>query len=73
MQQDLISACWQARMGSNPSANGTSTLSQCSSYWANKPMTVCINMEIQAFDQSDSEAKASCKKSLPLVTTALNS
>ncbi len=69
MQQDLISACWQARMGSNPSANGTSTLSHCSSYWANKPMTVCINMEIQAFDQSDSEAKASCKKSLPLVTT----
>ncbi len=63
MQQDLVSACWQAKMGTNPSADGRKTLSNCESYWAARPMTVCINMEIQAFDKSQSEAQAICQNS----------
>ncbi len=65
MQEDLISACWQAKMGATPSLDGASTLANCSSYWQERPMTVCINMEIQAFDQTEEEAKKSCKDDLP--------
>ena len=65
MQEDLISACWQAKMGATPTLNGASTLANCSTYWQEKPMTVCINMEIQAFDQTEDEAKKSCKNDLP--------
>ncbi len=65
MQEDLISACWQAKMGATPSLNGAGTLANCSTYWQERPMTVCINMEIQAFDQTEDEAKKSCKNDLP--------
>lgn len=63
MQQDLVSACWQAKMGAEPSSAGATTLSNCNSYWTERPMTVCINMEIQAFDKTQTEAKAICQKS----------
>ncbi|MGH1373808.1 MAG: hypothetical protein ACRBBW_17330 [Cellvibrionaceae bacterium] len=61
MQQDLVSACWQAKMGIEPSADGHKTLSNCKSYWTEKPTSVCINMEIQAFDKSQTEAEALCR------------
>lgn len=69
MAQDLISACWQAKMGRDIGSDGALTLSQCSDYWAAKPMTVCIHMEIQAFDKSEIDAKAICQKSIPSTAT----
>ncbi|WP_439135887.1 hypothetical protein [Pseudomaricurvus sp.] len=65
MQQDLISACWQASMGKDAQQNPSSVLNSCDNYWQSQPMTVCVNMEIQAFDQSETEAKASCSKDIP--------
>lgn len=72
MQQDLISACWQAKMGNSLGSDGNKTLAQCSSYWAAKPMTICINMEIQAYDKSDTEAKKACETNTPTTATLAN-
>lgn len=65
MEQDLISACWQASMGNNAQQDADTVLSSCNSYWQGQPMTVCINMEIQAFDKTETEAKAICSSDLP--------
>lgn len=71
MQQDLISACWQASMGKDAQQNPGSVLSGCDSYWQGQPMAVCVNMEIQAFDQSETEAKATCSKDIPNTAKAV--
>ncbi|GAB3093431.1 hypothetical protein G8770_06495 [Aestuariicella hydrocarbonica] len=71
MQQDLISACWQANQAKAAAPHPTETLNNCTGYWQNRPMTVCINMEIQAFDQTAAEAKALCAKDLPQLHTAV--
>jgi hypothetical protein len=65
MGQDLVSACWQASMGANPGQQGEVVLQNCTSYWAAKPMTVCVNMEIQAYDKTEAEAKATCEADMP--------
>ncbi len=65
MGQDLVSACWQASMGANPGQQGEVVLQSCTSYWAAKPMTVCVNMEIQAYDKTKAEAKAICEADMP--------
>ncbi len=65
MGQDLVSACWQASMGANPGQQGEVVLENCTSYWAAKPMTVCVNMEIQAYDKTKAEATAICEADMP--------
>ncbi len=65
MGQDLVSACWQASMGANPGQQGEVVLQNCTSYWAAKPMTVCVNMEIQAYDKTKAEAKVICEADMP--------
>jgi hypothetical protein len=65
MGQDLVSACWQASMGANPGQQGEVVLQNCTSYWAAKPMTVCVNMEIQAYDKTKAEAEVICEKDMP--------
>jgi hypothetical protein len=61
MQQDLISACWQAKMGSD---NSAAILRQCQGFWEDESnaMTVCIHMEIQAYGRSKTEAINKCKE-----------
>ena len=61
MQQDLISACWQAKMGS---ANSPAILRLCQSFWEDESnaTTVCIQMEIQAYGRSKPEAINKCKE-----------
>lgn len=70
MQQDLISACWQASMGNDAQQSADTVLNSCNSYWQGQPMVVCINMEIQAFDKTEAEAEAICSSDLPDATTA---
>jgi hypothetical protein len=65
MQQDLVSACWQASMGANPGQHGDQVLQDCTTYWQGQPMTVCVNMEIQAYDKTEAEAKAICESDMP--------
>ena len=65
MQQDLVSACWQARMGQSPSSDGSTVLGKCNSYWAEKPMEVCINMEIQAYNKTEQQAEEICENNIP--------
>ena len=65
MEADLISACWQARMGRNPQEDSVSVLQQCKANWKSKPMTVCVNMEIQAYGREEPEAEQACKDDPP--------
>ena len=64
MQQDLISACWQAKMGSSKEKSSPDAiLMECQKFWTAEPnaMTVCINMEMQANGLSEPEAVEKCK------------
>ena len=61
MEDDLVSACWQARMGTNPQRDSFSVLQQCKDHWEDDPMTVCVHMEIQAYGHTEAEAKENCK------------
>ncbi len=65
MEDDLVSACWQARMGTDPQQDSSSVLQQCKNHWRDNPMTVCVNMEIQAYDRYQLEAEKECKEDLP--------
>ena len=65
MEDDLVSACWQARMGTNPQQDSSSLLQQCKDHWEDDPMTVCVNMEIQAYGHTEAAAKENCKKDMP--------
>lgn len=65
MEQDLVSACWQASMGAKPDQQGDQVLQDCTSYWQGKPMVVCVNMEIQAYDKTEAEAQAICESDMP--------
>ena len=62
MEQDLVSACWQASMGANPSQVSSTVLQSCINYWKDHPMQVCINMVIQAYSKSEEEAREECSK-----------
>lgn len=63
MQQDLIAARWQMRMGNNPQLNPTAVKQQASIYWQSKPKQVCLHTEVQAFNMSNAEAEKSCADS----------
>ena len=65
MEQDLVSACWQAKLGTSPHLVSTTVLQECYNYWRAHPMDVCINMEIQANHKTDAEAQESCNNDLP--------
>lgn len=60
MLQDLISSCWQASMGQNPSQNSASAVSNCTSDWQSRPTEVCVNLEIQAYGKTPKEAQQIC-------------
>ena len=67
MEQDLVSACWQAKMGNNPSLEASSVLEECQKYWKNppRPMKVCVAMEMQAYGHTKCEAVKKCRKDFP--------
>ena len=61
MQQDLISVCWQTKMGSD---NSPAILRQWQGFWEDESntTTVCIHMEIQAYGRSKPEVINKCKE-----------
>ena len=67
MEQDLISACWQARMGNNPFLQASVVLQECEKYWKKfpRPMKVCVAMEMQGYGHSKREAIKNCRNNFP--------
>ncbi|XP_065901428.1 uncharacterized protein [Dysidea avara] len=67
VEQDLISACWQARMSNDPSLQLSNVLQECQQYWKEppRPMKVCVAMEKQAYGLSQSEAIKNCRNDFP--------
>ena len=70
MQQDLISSCWQAKMGSSKERNSPTTLNECRVFWEaeSNAMTVCVHMEMQAYGHSKPEAINRCREEPPTHT-----
>ncbi|WP_268799549.1 hypothetical protein [Pseudomonas huanghezhanensis] len=62
MGQDLSAACWQAKMGSEPTANPSTTLSQCTQNWqvTNKVQT-CQLFFTSVRKMTADQAAAKCR------------
>lgn len=60
MTQDLIAACWQARMGQAPSADAQKTAADCTTYWITNNQQACMLLETTIYKKSEPEAKAIC-------------
>ena len=67
MQKDLISACWQAKMGSSEAKSSSDVLMECQEFWTaeSNTMTVCKYMEMQAYGLSEDEAIKKCTDDFP--------
>jgi len=65
MEQDLISACWQQGMGSNVEQDASALMQSCTTQWQSQPLTVCINMEVQAYATTEAEATTICEAEYP--------
>lgn len=63
MRTDLISACWQVRMGKNPEANPEQTLKSCKETWekADKQREVCELSSKQVFYDDEAETEKICR------------
>lgn len=62
MQQDLVVADWQARMGTDPAADPAATLGACKVRWADPARRgrMCELTYVQAFGTSPEEARRRC-------------
>jgi len=60
MEQDLVGACWQARMGSNTANSPVETAKACKTTWANKPAKMCKLVLKQAYDRTEEQADEFC-------------
>lgn len=61
MYQDLIAACWQAALGSNPDADAARVKQSCTDSWHARPAEVCVLTWMQAYDKSEEEARTLCR------------
>lgn len=60
MTQDLKAACWQARMGETPTADASTTLSGCESYWDAHPTDICERFYTKIRELSPDKAREKC-------------
>ncbi len=60
MSEDLISACWQARM--QKGGSGSATINKCTDFWKSQPKVICEQLEIQAYNKTPEQAKAICSQ-----------
>ena len=65
MREDLISACWQARMGTDPQQDALAVLQDCQTRWDNDPMAVCVHTEEEGYGRSHTEAEQRCRDNPP--------
>jgi hypothetical protein len=60
MQEDLVAACWQVKMGMDMTASPGSTLSHCNETWSGRDSRLCELSYVQVFDKTGEEAKRLC-------------
>jgi hypothetical protein len=75
MQEDIIAACWEVRMGSDPSASPQDTLSACKDLWSgeDKSKRLCELSHMQVFDRPEKVAQCLCADYEPRVLRSLMS
>ncbi len=61
MKQDVVAACWQARMGRQPSSDATEALQHCGSQWEPRTLDICVLLETEAYGKSSAEALQFCQ------------
>lgn len=62
MAQDVVAACWQARMGKTPQSDPAATLSTCKQVWGGRDRDLCVLSQEQVFNKKPDEAKKLCAK-----------
>ena len=60
MQKDLVAACWQVRMGKDPTANPKDTLVACHQAWSKRDRRLCELSYSQVWNRSEDEAEQLC-------------
>jgi hypothetical protein len=62
MQQDLIAAGWQVRMGADPAADPVATLAALTAHWGDpaQQRRICELTQQQAFNKTPAEAQTLC-------------
>ncbi|RLC14567.1 MAG: hypothetical protein DRI57_14250 [Deltaproteobacteria bacterium] len=63
MEQDMISACWQAKMAENRDADIHKTLDSCTDYWESRPFDICMRLETKVCEKTEEDAKKICNSS----------
>jgi hypothetical protein len=62
MAQDVVAACWQARMGQAPQSDPAGTLTACKQTWSGRDRDLCVLSQTQVFNKKPDEAKKLCVK-----------
>ena len=62
MAQDVVAACWQARLGQAPQSDPAGTLSACKQAWNGRDRDLCVLSQTQVFNKTPDEAKKLCAK-----------
>lgn len=62
MRDDLVAACWQARMGEDPAQDAGEVLAACASDWDARDTEVCEQTEMQGYDVAAPQAHRNCAR-----------
>jgi hypothetical protein len=60
MEQDLVAACWQVKMGMDATAAPEPTLATCKQNWSGKDKELCELSYTQVFHKTEDVAKCLC-------------
>ncbi|HYH38556.1 MAG TPA: hypothetical protein VD860_10090 [Azospirillum sp.] len=66
MTQDLIAACWQARMGQAPASDPQKTAADCTQQWVTNNKQVCTLLETTIYKKTEEQAQAICSALPPV-------
>ena len=67
MTQDLIAACWQARMGRTPGADPQAAAADCTRQWTADSAQACTLLETTIYGKSPEQAQAVCSSLPPTI------
>lgn len=70
MTQDLIAACWQARMGQAPQSDPQAIATDCTRYWVTNNKQVCTLLETTIYNKTPEQAQAICSALPPATAQA---
>jgi len=60
MRQDLIAACWQAKMGVTPTQDPYALQKSCSATWTADTYGVCMQLETTIYNKTQQQAQSVC-------------